>query len=162
MLKNDFKAKGFTLVEMLVVIALFAGLAVLVGSMVGSSMKGTKKSESAMKVRAELENAVSIFERSLRGAKKGSVNCSSNTAISFIDQDELNTTFVCSGSPPVLKKNYIDLVGPDLSLTKCEINCDDLLNGTVVINLEGTSKNSSIGVEADIATVSAKVILRNY
>jgi len=159
MFKNNFKEKGFTLIEMLVVIALFAGLAVLVGSMVGSSMKGTKKSESAMKVRAELENAVSIFERSLRGAKKDSVKiCNSNT-ITFTDQDDLSVTFTCSP----LKKSGTELINSsNINLTACNFDCTNLrTKGVVVITLTGSSASSS-GVEVDIATVSARVVLRNY
>jgi len=162
MFKNNSKEKGFTLIEMLIVIALFAGLAVLVGSMVGSSMKGTKKSESAMKVRAELENAVSIFERSLREAKKDTVSCSSNQ-VSFTDQDGSDVTFKCTGSSPSFnfQKGLSNLVGSSVSLTACNFKCDDLSNGTVVVNLTGSSASSS-GVEVDTVNVSARVVLRNY
>lgn len=158
MFKNNLKEKGFTLIEMLVVIALFAGLAVLVGSMVGSSMKGTKKSESVMKVRAELENAVSILERSLREAKKDSVICNGNSTVSFTDQNGFNVTLSCLP----LSKNSVELINSsNINLTACNFDCTNLSKGVVVITLTGSSASSS-GVEADIATVSARVVLRNY
>lgn len=142
---------------MLVVTGLFAGLAVLVGVMVGSSMKATKKSESAVKVRAELENAASIIERSLRGAKKDTVSCNTNT-VTFKDQDDILVTFSCS--PPTLKKGTDDITSSNINLTTCNFVCD-LTSGVVTVNLGGTSANSS-GVESDTSTVSVKIILRNY
>jgi prepilin-type N-terminal cleavage/methylation domain-containing protein len=156
------KNKGFTLVEMLVVISLFAGLAVLVGTMVGSSMKATKKSESAVKVRAELENAAAVVERSLRGAKKGTVNCNNNI-VNFTDQDDISVSFSCSGNPLSIQKNGVNLISiSNIELTNCNFDCSRLsTSGVVILNLSGTSKNS-VGVESDIATVSARIVLRNY
>jgi len=149
--------KGFTLIEMLVVTVLFAGLAVLVGNMIAISMKGARKSESALKVRVELENAASVFERSIRGAKRGSVNCTSNQ-VSFIDQDDLPIVFTCSP----LKKDGVEIIDSSkINLRVCDFDCSSIAAGVISINLSGV-RSDFVNTEGDIATVSARVVLRNY
>lgn len=162
MFSRDFLTRGFTLIEMMVVISVFSIVAVLVGNMVGYSMKGARKSESSLKVRAELENAISVVERSLREAKKGTVECAS-TRVSFKDQDDRQVTFSCSGSTPniILKKESNNIIGSNVKLTSCYFDCDNLSEGVVVIELSGISANSN-GVESDSINVSARVVLRNY
>lgn len=159
---RNFLIRGFTLIEMLVVISVFSIIAVLVGSLVGRSMKGARKSESSLKVRAELENAVSIIERSLRGAKANSVSCTP-TSVNFTGQDGQPVSFSCSvaSSNFVLKKGNYDIVGSNVKLTACNFDCSKLSEGIVGINLSGVSANSS-GVESDSINVSARVVLRNY
>lgn len=167
MFSRDFLTRGFTLIEMMVVISVFSIVAVLVGNMVGHSMKGVRKSESSLKVRAELENAVSIVERSLRGAKANSVTCYPKKVI-LTDQDDQEVTFSCSGSSPniILNKgvdNIIDnIIGSNIKLDGCNFNCSGLDNGVIFFTLSGSSSVSSSGVESDSVSVSARVVLRNY
>lgn len=158
------KIWGFTLVEMLVVTGLFAGIAVLVGTLVGTSMKGVRKSESAMKVRSELENAVSIIERSLREAKNNSVSCldpqNQSSSLTFTDQNGISENVRCNSGRLVM--NDSDLTGANVNFNNCSFDCSSLLsNGVVVINLTASSLNVS-GVESDLATVSSRIFLRNY
>ncbi|BCX14922.1 MAG: hypothetical protein KatS3mg088_605 [Patescibacteria group bacterium] len=158
------KIWGFTLIEMLVVTGLFAGIAVLVGNLVGTSMKGVRKSESSMKVRSELENAVSIVERSLREAKNNSVSCldpqNQSPRLSFTDQNGISVNLSCNSNNLVM--NGSDLTGANINLSNCGFDCSSLVsNGVVVINLTASSLGTS-GVESDVATVSSRIFLRNY
>lgn len=158
-MRKIYKINGFTLIEMLIVTAIFSGLAILVSSMVLYSTRGAKKSESAVKVRAELENAIARVERSLREAKAGTVTAGTNS-ISFKNQDDVSVNIVCNGSSPNIKlvMNGQDLTGSNIGLTACSFSFS---SGTVSINLTGKSVGIS-GVETDQVTVSSKVVLRNY
>ncbi len=160
-MKRDFNTGGFTLVEMLVVTAVFAGLAVLVSSMVLYSTRGSKKSESAVKVRAELENAIARIERDLREAKTDTVAVGS-TNISFKDQNDQNVNVSCttvSGSEKKLVMRGQDLTGSNIIITDC--NFSSISGNYVTISLSGKTKGVS-GVESDNVAVSAQIVLRNY
>lgn len=158
-MRKIYKINGFTLIEMLIVTAIFSGLAILVSSMVLYSTRGAKKSESAVKVRAELENAIARVERSLREAKAGTVTAGTNS-ISFKNQDDVSVQVTCGGSPKKLQMSNQDLTGSNVNLTTCTISYDESSH-IVYINLTAVSAGSS-GTESDTVSVNSQIVLRNY
>ncbi len=153
---------GFSLIEMLVVTGVFAGLAVLIGSMVLYSVKGSKKSESAVKVRAELENAIARIERNLREAKTGTVAVGS-TSIIFKNQNDQNVSVSCpivSGSDRKLVMDGQDLTGSNLFITSCNFSFSPT-DKYVTIYLAARTKGVT-SIESDAISVTGRVVLRNY
>ena len=96
--KNKRKnlAKGFSLIEMLIVVAVFSILAVVATQSLSSSLRGSKKSESQVIVRENVDFALSTMERLLRNAD--SLNCASSDAntLVYIDEYGNSVRFDCS------------------------------------------------------------------
>jgi len=161
-MKSFSKKNGFSLIEMLVTVGIFASLAVLVGVLVTNSMHATKKSDSAYKVRSELENALAIMERSLRSAKQSSVNCPSNRMVNFITEAGTNGSFSCSISSDIfiLKSGSVNLTGDNINLTKCSFVCNTT-TGVVTVELEAKAKGAT-GTEGTVVSVKQRIVLRNY
>ena len=63
------RIQGFSLLEILVVIAVFSILAILTTQAVLLTLKGSKKSESLTKVRGSIDYSLAIIERSIRNAE---------------------------------------------------------------------------------------------
>lgn len=143
------------------VTGVFAVLAVLVSSMVIYSTRGAKKSESAVKVRAELENAIARVERSLREAKAGTLVVNS-TSINFVDQNNLPVSINCTGLSPNIRllMNNQDLTGSNVNLTGCTLSYNES-DHIVYMGLTAISAGS-IGVESDEVRVNSQIVLRNY
>lgn len=59
---------AYSLIEMLVVIAVFSILAVIVTQTMANSLRGSNKSESLGKARENVEYAMNVIERNLRNA----------------------------------------------------------------------------------------------
>jgi len=156
-MKSFLKKNGFSLIEMLVTVGIFASLAVLVGFLVTNSMHASKKSESAYKVRSELENALAVMERSIRGAKRGSVTCS-NSSVNFTTETGTTGSFSCNNK--ILKSGSVNLTGDNIILTECSFICD-AKKGVVTVTLKAQAKEAA-GTEGTTVSVSQRIVLRNY
>src|SRR3972149_10310777 len=86
--------QGFSMIEILVVILVFATLAALSTESLLLSLRGSKRSESTIRVRENLNYALSIIERQLHNAE--SVICPNSTTISYTDANFLQSDFTCN------------------------------------------------------------------
>ena len=89
--------QGFSLLEILVVITVFSMLAILTTQAVILTLKGTKKSESLTKVRANIDYSLAVIERNIRNADS-IVECpnTDQTIISYTDENGSITSFSCA------------------------------------------------------------------
>lgn len=151
--------KGYTLIEILVVITIFVSLSVLVTQSLLLSIKSTRKSMAITKVRENLSTAVGLMERNLRNARSVT-SCASNTIV-YVDADNEESSFSCDLGGDLLWGGN-NITSSDVDLTTCTISCSPLESPpvNVTVNLTGESTASS-GVEGEIVSVSAKVTLRN-
>src|SRR3990167_11388670 len=88
--------KGFTLIEILVVITIFSVLTILVTQTIIFSLRSTKKSESLNQARQNLDYAAQIVERHIRNADRIET-CSGSpvTSISYYDAYGIASSFSC-------------------------------------------------------------------
>src|SRR3989344_5347971 len=94
--KSLFLYKGFSIVEMLVVLSIFSVLAILATQSIILTLKGSRKSESIVEVKENVEVAMSTMERLLRNSK--SISCSGNNLqLTYVDEYNQPGSFVCSG-----------------------------------------------------------------
>src|SRR6266404_3077009 len=97
-MKNN---EGFSLIELLVVVIVFAIIGVVASETIILTLRGTSKADATTKVRNNLDFAVGAMERQIRGAQKidSSTTCN-NTAqnsLAIVDQDDNKVTFSCVG-----------------------------------------------------------------
>ena len=84
--------KGMSLLEILVVVAIFSILGVIVTRSVLLTLRGSKKSESQVKVRENVNYALAVIERQLRNADS-IVTCPNDPSFS----DNLFSKFTAFG-----------------------------------------------------------------
>lgn len=173
------KEKGFTLIEILVVIAIFAFLGILVTRSIILTVGGSKKSESIVKVRQNLDYAVGVIERQLRNADT-ITECPNPdpNVISYKDQSGNPAFFSCvnigsptnvgfvassSGTPgaPIIAGL---LTSTDVNVVSCSFSCtqNSTTNPPVVSIMLDAKDATATGLQGADVTLSTSVSLRNY
>jgi Tfp pilus assembly protein PilE len=157
---------GISLLEILVVVSIFAVLGVLITRSVLLTLSGGRKSESLIKVRENLNYSVGIIERQLRNADS-IANCpnSDTSVISYIDQNGSPASFSCVnvGTAGYIASGSAKLSNDNISITNCTFTCVPGLGtpSSVTINLEAKDASAS-GAENSTVTTSTQIFLRNY
>jgi len=154
---------GFSLIEMLVVISIFALLGLMVTQIIVLSLRGTRKSQASFKVRSNLDYAMSVMERQIRGAR--SIACEGNT-LTYTDNSGTSSSFsfdstneqIASGSAALA------LTSSDVSVTSCSFTCATGEGGaldSVGISIIGEEKGNT-GKEGAKVSLETQINLRNY
>lgn len=165
-MEKSLNKSGFTLVEILVVIAIFAFLGILITRAVILTVGGSKKSESIVKVRENLDYSISIIERQIRNANSIS-ECpnSSNDRIDYIDKEGHASYFQCSNNNGIgyIASGSAQLNHPDIDIKTCSLNCiKDVTTSPEVVTIYLEASDITSGAQAAPITVSTIISLRNY
>jgi prepilin-type N-terminal cleavage/methylation domain-containing protein len=122
MIKSKFlvNRQAFTLIEILVVVGIFAVVAIVVVSAVILSIRGSVKTDRSISVRENLDYSLSLMEREVRNAKSVD-SCPSPNTITFTDSDGMTSTIECKLGADW---GYVDLrgqriTGSDILITNC-------------------------------------------
>lgn len=159
---------GFTLLEILVVVSIFAVLGILVTRAVILSIGGSKKSESLVKVRENLDYSVGIIERSLRNANSISPCPNSDPGVlNYIDVNGNPASFSCNlGTPPgYIASGSARLTSSNVNVTACSLSCAPAAGSTnpSVVTVSVTAQDATaIGIQGANVSVITEVSLRNY
>lgn len=154
--------KGMSLIEILVVVTIFAVLGIVVTRAVLSTISGSKKSESLIRVRENLSYSLGIIERQLRNADS-ITQCpnSDPLRIDYHDQFGNSSYFACLNE--YVASGSARLTSTDINVTSCSFVCT-LSTGSpssVTITLSAKDKNG-IGAQGATVDVSSEIYLRNY
>ncbi|MFC1649733.1 prepilin-type N-terminal cleavage/methylation domain-containing protein [Patescibacteria group bacterium] len=160
--------KGFTLLELLVVVGVFAILAVVTTQIIAQSLRGTRKSEATIEVRENVDYMFAVMERALRSSQ--SLDCVSSTAtrIEFLDETGNVSNFQCNGS----SDGYLTHNGNNISGDKVHVNCSitpifvcNQTDGTTPSSVEisiVSNEAQDAGIEGARVTSTTKIILRSF
>lgn len=160
---------GYSIIEMLVAIGVFAIVGIVVTNSLASSFKNSSKSNSISNVKSNIDYAISTMERLLRNAQSIDNSSSTSTRLNYEDEYGNNTYFQCvSGSP-----NYIASGSASVKLTSDQVivDCSSVFTypvsqpgvpQIVEITLKGTDKNMGTSVEGASVTSKTRILLRNY
>src|SRR5207253_1922062 len=98
MVHKTYTCEGYTLIEMLVVIAVFSIISIIASQTIITVLSGTHKADVISKVRTNLDYAMGSMDRQLHNAKS-ITQCPNpdNQQLSFIDQNNNTVTFSCIG-----------------------------------------------------------------
>lgn len=155
---------GFSLVEILVVISIFAVIGILSTRSLFLTLRGAKKSDSLVSVRENINNALSVMERQIRNSEK--ITCpSSGTTLSYISLEGVSTSFSCTtGTSGYIASGSARLTSEDISIISCSIDCSQSnLNVPPLITISITAEdNTSTSVEKGSITTETKIVGRNY
>lgn len=165
-MKNK-RNKGFSLLEILVVITVFSILAVLTTQAVILTLKGSRKSESIAKVRSNIDYSLATIERNIRNAE--SVQQCPNpdhNMLAYFDENGILTSFSCATDED---GGYIAsasgrLTNSEVDVTSCSFVCEDVAgetNPAVTVSISARDAELS-SLEGGEITVSTKIFLRTY
>lgn len=157
--------KGFSIIETLVVIVVFAIISVVMTQALVNSIITSRKSESIIKVRESLDYTISVMERRLRNSKE-ITNCQA-TRIDYTTENDQAAYFVClnvGSNNGRVENEEGRLTNDEIRITACSISCQNAAEGVpesvdVSLSAEGIS---SIAEERSPITSSTTINLRVY
>ena len=156
---------GFTLIEILVVVIIFATVGLLSTRAILLSVQGSKKGSSSVTVRENLNYSFSVIERLVRNANKIISCISSPPTITYLDEKDVSTTFTCvtSGSDKYIASGSARLTSSEVVITSCDIVCD-LTSVPPSVTIDVTAKDVSTLSTKESAqiSISSKILLRTY
>lgn len=169
------KIKGFSLIEMLVVVAVFSFVAIIATQSLVDSLRGSRKSENIGTIKTSLEYSLSSMERVLRNSQD--ITCVGNTRLNFTDENNIQGWYECltDASGGFISSDSASTAPARLTSSKVDINsgcttavftCDNplppsLTPSSVNIMLIGRDLTTS-GAESGQATARTKILLRTY
>lgn len=157
--------QGFTLIEILIVMSIFAIVGVLSSTSLFLTLRGAKKSESAVKVRENINYSFAIIERQIRNAE--SVDCVTSTPsiLNYTAYEGVSSSFSCKSLNSVgyLASGSARLTATDINVTDCTFTCipSDTGLSSVGINVSAKDSTSSSPENATI-TAQTEIVTRNY
>lgn len=163
------KNKGFSLIEILVVLSIFAVIAVIANQVFFSTLRGGSKSEATTLVKQEGNYTLSVIERGLQSAQSVTTACTdpaaSFSSIGYLDSTGTSASFSCqtgyiaSGSAKLpLTTDRVTLV-----TNSCKFYCFKE-GGVATVSAQFTLKRAGSGLTAREQTqldFKTRVLLRN-
>lgn len=167
-MKKNITNSGMSLIEILVVVLVFAILGIIITGSIISTLQGSKKSESTLKVRESVDYAVSVMERQLRNSNS-ILNCpfTDQSSISYTNEVGILASFSCEEISSEEEGWYIAsdsarLTNTDIIITSCKFSCEASDSIPSVININLTAKNAGTGVERSQIDITTQIQLRTY
>lgn len=166
--KNLVRSSGVSLIEILIVISIFAVLGILSTRAILLSLQGSKKGDAQVKVRENIDYAISIIERQVRNSE--SVTPCPNTdplILTYLDSNSLSTTFSCvnPGTEGYIASGSARLTGEEVTITSCLFSCIAGTGSTppkVAIDIQAVDAGSQGSKEGSSVSISTEINLRTY
>lgn len=158
--------KGISFIEILVVIAVFAILGVLATRAILLTLRGSRKSESVVKVRENVNYALAVIERQLRNAESIDTTTCTGGRVDYKNQDGIGSSFVCTniGAGGYIASGSARLTSTDVAVTLCSFSCSPA-SGDVLpsVTVNVTAQDAvATGVESAQVSSSTQIFLRTY
>jgi prepilin-type N-terminal cleavage/methylation domain-containing protein len=159
--------KGFSLIEVLVVITIFAVLGVLVTQSVVLTLIGSRKSESIVHARENLDYSLNVIERHIRNAGAIISTSPDNYAIIYVDQNGKTSSFSCNdmqSDDSFVASGSARLTNDSVKVTDCSFIWTPGIGGSPdLVQISMTMADSSAtGVQGSSVTSTMQIHLRNY
>lgn len=116
--------KGFSLIEILIVLSVFVLLVFISNQIFFSTLRGTSKTQAITAVKQNGNYAVSIIQRSLYSSR-GLVSCTADR-VNYYDADGKQTFFSCSQlgtDNAYIASDSARLTSEDVKVTVCTVLC---------------------------------------
>lgn len=150
---------GFTLIEAMVSIAVFAILAVVASTLLLGVLRGTLKAAALNQVRSEGAYAVETMAKSIRFAS--SVSRCDGSGIQFKPRanDIVETIYSCTGGGGYIASNGARLTSPKVQVTSCSFECaGDEVNISLTLQPQ---KGGAVGLEGAQISIDSTTVTRN-
>lgn len=161
------RMKGMSLLEILLVVALFSILGVIITRSVLLTLRGSKRSESTLKVRENISYSLGVVERQLRNADS-IVECPNpdTSVIDYVDEFGNSTNFSCEdiGTDGYIASSSARLTSDEVEITSCSFSCvqGNSANPPAVTVSISAEDADVTGIEGASVTTSTTIFLRTY
>jgi prepilin-type N-terminal cleavage/methylation domain-containing protein len=159
---------GFSVIELLVVITVFAVIGVLASRSIFLTLRSSKKSDSLVKVRENVNYSLSIIERQLRNSSTISSTCTgaSSSSVSYTTAEGVASSFSCvtPGASGYIASGSARLTSDEISVNACSFICNQPdINNPPTISVSVTAEESvSSSTEKGFITTQTEIVVRNY
>ena len=162
--------EGFSLIEMLVVLVVFSILAIVTSQVLIISIRSSKKSESVVVVKQNVDYAMSTMERLLRNAQV-ITGCTGNQ-LDYLDGNNRPGRFQCvttgadpyyiaSGSATPVRITSTEVIVDCGAVFDCPLPVPNVAQ-SVIINLSASHSLLGTGVEGAQVSATSKILLRTF
>lgn len=158
---------GFSLIEILVAISVFSILGLLVSRIVIQTLRTTNKTDATVRVRENVDYALSVMERQIRNSSPDPNNPSCTlTGVGFDDADG-NASFSYVNNAILWMRGdgtSSNLTGSDVNITGATFTCNPKSGSalaSVVVAISAVDAKAT-GAEGAQVTKSSTIYLRNY
>lgn len=132
------KEKGFTIIELLVVMGIFLAVSAVLGGIIFSVFRGSEKTATLDQVRQNGDYAISLMARDIRNTAKLTSTCSpSMSTISVETTDRRTVTFACN-APTSLTANGVPITNDKVSVRSCSFACTPSPNQPPTVRIRFT------------------------
>lgn len=157
-----------SLLEILVVVAVFSILGIIITRSVLLTLRGSRKSESQVKVRENVNYALGVVERQLRNADSITECPNADTSrIDYTDESGGTSSFSCigvGGAGSYIASGSARLTSDEIQISSCSFTCTEGSSAnppSVDISINALDSEAS-GIENTQITASTKIFLRTY
>lgn len=165
------KLKGYSLIEIMVAMGVFAVVMALGTNIIATSVRNSAKSEGLNEVRQDVDNVLDVMSRTIKNARTVD-NCVPNfgphdSYVSLSVDSQYDDSFICkyvTGPEPTY---IVTRVGKPISsdnivISECQISCTPATApySKVSIDITASSKNTAPGEQANYST-SLDITIKN-
>lgn len=159
---------GLSLLEILIVITIFSVLGILITQSVVLTLRGSRKSESIIRIRENLDYSLNVIERQIRNASSV-VPCpnADTSRIDYYDQNGKASWFSCvnTGSTgSYIASGSAQLTGAAVKIIGCSFRCTtNTMSNPDLVEVDLTVRDgSTTGAQGANVSASTQIYLRNY
>lgn len=164
-MQKKHNTKAFSLIEILIVITIFAVIGLLSTRSIFLTIRGAKKSDSLVRVRENVNYSLSVIERQLRNSESVTCPNASTNTLNYISLEGTATTFSCvtSGTDKYIASGSGRLTSADILVTSCSFVCTTTINSppSVKVTIEAEDTEST-NVEKGSVSIQTEIVVRNY
>jgi prepilin-type N-terminal cleavage/methylation domain-containing protein len=160
--------RGISLIEVLVVVALFAVLGVVISRSIILTLQGSQKSEFLVRARENIDYSLAVIERQIRNADSITECPNTDTnIINYTDQSGRLSSFSCVGvgsADSYVASGSARLTSNTVSVSTCSFTCTPGAGAkppVVAVDLEVKNTNAS-GVQGAVVSATTQIYLRSY
>ncbi len=164
-MKKTVNNSAFSLIEILIVITIFAVIGLLSTRSIFLTIRGAKKSDSLVRVRENVNYSLSVIERQLRNSESVTCPNASTDILNYISLEGTTTTFSCitGGADKYIASGSGRLTSSDISVTSCSFVCTTAVNSppSVKVSIEAVDTESQ-SIEKGSVSIQTEIVVRNY
>jgi prepilin-type N-terminal cleavage/methylation domain-containing protein len=151
--------KGFSLIEIMVAISLFAILSISITLIAAGILRGAARAQVQTKVRNEAQYAMSVISQATRFASDVNLTSCNPTSYTIRQRPSSTvlTTYSCDVANTTLKQDGLELIGPEVVISACSFACD-ATNKTITVHFEAKDEG---GLMNNPIIFDSQIILRN-
>ncbi len=161
----EIMRRGFSLVEILIVVLIFAVIGLLLSQTIILTLQTTKKADTTTRVRENVDFALTSIDRQLHSALSISSVCDGSklTVLNYTDVNGSPGSYTCNiGSNGYIASGSAQLTSAQIAIIDCYFICSKTNAApSVDVGIVASDKNIT-GKENATVSASTKIYLRTY